>query len=57
MSYLDNKEVRIDDKQKRHEVYEDGVDKDIASAEPIFGQVVSATRSHVSFRNISVSDP
>lgn len=51
-SYLDDKEVRIDDQEQRGEVYEDGVDQDVGAAEPVLGQVVSSASSHVAFRHI-----
>lgn len=52
--YLDNEEIGVDDEQERHEVNEDGVDQDVAAAEPVLCQVVGSACSHVSFRHVTI---
>lgn len=52
--YLDDEVVRVDDEEQRQKVNEDWVDKDVAAAEPVLGQVVCSTGCHVAFRHIPV---
>lgn len=47
-----NKEVCVDDAEQRNEVAEDGVNKDVASAEPVLVQVVSAAGGHVALGHV-----
>lgn len=53
-AYLDDEEVRIDDGQERHVVDEKRIDEDVASAEPVLGQVVRTAGGHVTFWDIPV---
>lgn len=49
---LHDEEIRVDDGEQRQEIYEDGIDQDVGSAEPVLGEVVSSASSHVALRNI-----
>jgi hypothetical protein len=52
-SYSPNdEEVGVDDAEQGDEIAEDGVDKDVASAEPVLVQVVSAAGGHVALRHV-----
>lgn len=50
--YLNDEEVGVDDEQERQVVDEDGVDEDVAAAEPALAEVVSAAGGHVALRHV-----
>lgn len=54
-THLDDVEVRINDQQERAEIDENWINEDVASAEPILGQIVGSASTHVSFRYVSVN--
>lgn len=52
ISYLYNEPVWVDDQHKWQHVYPETVENEVASAEPILGEVVSAAGCHVAFRYV-----
>lgn len=51
---LNNIEVRVDDQTQGQEVTEDSICNDVATAPPIFAEIIGSANSHVTLRNVPV---
>ena len=56
LANLHNKPVGVDDSEEWGVIHKDWVNENVAAAQPVLGQVISSTGSHVTFRHIPTNN-
>ena len=56
LANLHNKPVGVDDSEEWGVIHKDRVNQNVAAAQPVFGQVIGSTGSHVTFRYIPTNN-